>query len=73
MAILAWDENLDLDEDELFKEIFPMFRGMAIIVLYIWLLAWNVYGWTSYHVNYKLIFRFNHHYSQLSQVIQNST
>lgn len=41
---------------------------MALIILYTWLLAWNVYGWTSYNVNYKLIFRFNHHYSHLSQV-----
>ena len=31
-------------------------------------LAWNVYGWTKYHINYKLIFRFNYHYSKIGQV-----
>ena len=40
------------------------------MIIYVWLLAWNVYVWTSYHVNYKLIFRFNHHYSQLSQILK---
>ena len=54
------------------KAIFPMFRGISIIIVYMGLLAWNVYGWTKYNVNYKLIFRFNHHYSQLTQVIINS-
>ena len=69
LIILLWvEEGHDVDEDQAFKEIFPMFRGMAIIIAYVGLLAWNVYGWTKYNVNYKLIFRFNHHYSQLSQV-----
>ena len=65
---LAIEEGHDVDEDQVLKEIFPMFRGMAIIIIYMGLLAWNVYGWTKYNVNYKLIFRFNHHYSQMSQV-----
>ena len=69
LIILLWvEEGHDVDEDKALKEIFPMFRGMGIIVAYMGLLAWNVYGWTKYNVNYKLIFRFNHHYSQLSQV-----
>ena len=47
------DGDLDPDDNETFKYIFPMFRGSAFIVLYIWFLGWNVYGWTRFHINYK--------------------
>jgi len=68
IIVLGWNGGIDVDEDQVFKEIFPIFRGIGLIILYLLLLAWNVYGWTKYHVNYKLVFRFNHHYSQFSQV-----
>jgi hypothetical protein len=68
ISLLFWDEGLDVDGNELFPKIFPIFRGVGLMIIYVWLLAWNVYVWTSYHVNYKLIFRFNYHYSQLSEV-----
>jgi hypothetical protein len=70
IIVLAWDENQDIDQNTLFKKIFPMFRGMAVIILYMWLLTWNVYGWMKSHVNYKLIFRFNYHSSSLSQILK---
>mmetsp|Transcript_41231 Transcript_41231/g.36569 ORF Transcript_41231/g.36569 Transcript_41231/m.36569 type:complete len:133 (-) Transcript_41231:175-573(-) len=66
IIVLSWDGNLDLDNDELFREIFPMFRGLAILICYMFLVSWNVYGWTKFNVNYKLIFKFNHHYSEVS-------
>lgn len=31
-----------------------MFRGAALLIIANWLIALNVYGWNSYHVNYKL-------------------
>lgn len=68
IGILIWDEGIDIDTDKVFMEIFPIFRGIGLIIIYLWLLALNVYVWTAYHVNYKLIFRFNYHYSQLSEV-----
>lgn len=68
ISILIWDEDLDVDGNQIFTEIFPIFRGIGLIIMFLWLLALNVYVWTSYHVNYKLIFRFNYHYSQLSEV-----
>ncbi len=70
ISVALWDGGIDVDEDEVFRKIFPIFRGIGLIILYFFLLAWNVYGWTKYNVNYKLVFRFNHHYSQFSQVIR---
>jgi len=70
IALLFWDEGLDIDGNELFPKIFPIFRGVGLMIIYVWLLAWNVYVWTSYHVNYKLVFRFNYHYSQLSEILK---
>ena len=64
---MIFNGNLSSD-DEKFKYGFPLFRGIGIIIAYIWLLAWNVYGWTKYNVNYKLVFDFNYHYSQISEV-----
>lgn len=68
IVVLCVDGGLDIDGNQVLKEIFPIFRGIGLIILYIGFLAWNVYGWTKYHVNYKLIFRFNYHYSQIGQV-----
>ena len=43
---------------------------MRAFILYIWLLEWNVYGWTTANINYKLIFGFNYHFSQVSEILK---
>ena len=68
IAVLCVDDGLDIDGNQVLKEVFPIFRGIGLIILYMGFLAWNVYGWTKYHINYKLIFRFNYHYSKIGQV-----
>jgi hypothetical protein len=68
MYVMAWASDLSVDDDELFKNVFPLFRGIGLLILYVWLLGWNVYGWTAYNVNYKLIFKFSYHYSTISEV-----
>ena len=70
ICLLAWYGNLDVDDDLLFRDVFPMFRGIGALILYIWLLAWNVYGWTMANINYKLIFQFNYHFSQVSEILK---
>ena len=70
MWVMGWLGNLSLDDDKLFKEVFPIYRGMGIMIAYIWLLGWNVYGWTNNNINYKLIFRFSYHYSTISEVLK---
>lgn len=67
---MAWYGDLDVDDDSLFKDVFPMFRGVGACILYVWLLAWNVFGWTKANVNYKLIFGFNYHFSQISEILK---
>lgn len=62
--------QLSPDDDQLFKTIFPMFRGMALLVCAYWLTALNVYVWTKYHVNYRMILKYNYHYSQLSEILK---
>jgi uncharacterized membrane protein len=35
--------------------IFPMFRGVGLLILYLWGIAWNSYGFTKFRINYRLI------------------
>ena len=70
IIILGRKGDLDPDQDDRFNQIFHIYRGLALFIIYIWLLGCNVYGWTKYHINYKMIFRFNHHYSTLSEILK---
>ena len=69
IIVLAWEGNLDLDHDVILREHFPLFRGVILIILYMWLLAWNVYVWTKSNINYRLIFKFNYHYSTFNHIM----
>jgi hypothetical protein len=33
-------------------------------------LGWNVYGWNKYNINYRLVFKFNYHYSTEIQILK---
>ena len=70
ILILGIKGDLDPDTDDQFNHIFRIYRGLALFIIYIWLLGWNVYGWTKYHINYRNIFRFNYHYSTLSEILK---
>lgn len=35
--------------------IFPMFRGVGLLILYLWGMAWNAYGFARYRINFKNI------------------
>lgn len=35
--------------------IFPMFRGIGLLILYLWGVSWNVYGFTKFRINHRLI------------------
>jgi len=37
--------EMDITTDKTLKEIFPIFRGSSLFILYIWLYYWNIYGW----------------------------
>lgn len=70
ICIISYDYNIDMDDDEHFKSIFPMFRGYGIICLYLWLLGLNAYTWEIFHINYKLCFDFNNHFSDVISIFQ---
>lgn len=50
-----------------------MFRGIGLLILYLWLLALNVYGWCLNNINYKLIFKFNHHSSDIPEILRRAS
>ena len=60
--------HIDMDDDAKFKIIFPMFRGYLVMVLYFWFLGLNVYVWNKYHINYRLSFNFDSHYSPVINI-----
>ena len=47
-----------------------MFRGALLLIVANWLIGLNVYGWNRNHVNYKLIFKFGSHYSEISEILK---
>ncbi len=63
-------KNLGLSNNNMLRIIFPIFRATLLIILYFWLLGWNIYGWTKHNVNYKLIFLFKSHYSKINQIMK---
>ena len=70
IIILFSTAKLDADYDILFHDIFPIFRGAALMVSAIWMISLNVYVWTKFHVNYKHVFKFRYHFSQISQILK---
>lgn len=50
--------------------IFPMFRGVGLLIMYLWGMAWNVYGFNKFRINYRLILEYGEHYSTHFQIIK---
>lgn len=73
IIVLAVYGDIDPDDEETFKYIFPMFRGAAFIIFYFWLMGWNAYCWNRYYVNYKRIFKFNYHSSSVNEILKRAT
>ena len=62
--------HIDMDDDAKFKTIFPMFRGYLVMVAYYWFLGFNVYIWNKFHINYRLAFNFDSHYSTVTSILK---
>lgn len=61
------------DRSSFFTHVFPIYRGGFFVILYIWLLAWNVSGWNMFNIDYRRMFQFNElHYSTVSQILKRS-
>jgi len=59
-----------MDSDSDFKSIFPMFRSFFVFCLFFWALGFNVYMWNKAHINYKLVFQFTYHYSDMISILR---
>lgn len=64
--------QLDYDENKVdsLNYIFPMFRGIGLLILYLWGVAWNVYGFTKFRINHRLILEYGSHYSTHFQIMK---
>jgi flagellar biosynthesis protein FlhB len=65
-------ENLSIENNSAaFSRDFPTWRGIALFILYIWILGFDVYCFERYKISHRLIFTFNdHHYSSSSSVFK---
>ena len=58
---------LEFDQDDghvnSMTYIFPMFRGIGLLILYLWGTAWNVYGFLKFKINFRAILEYGAHYS----------
>ena len=68
IVILHLNSYVDLDSNSL-KNEFPLYRGMAWFIFFIWIWGLDCFAWTVYHIDYKLVLGFNEHYSDFSKVI----
>lgn len=53
----------DDERIESMKYIFPMFRGVGLLIFYLWGVAWNVFVFNKYRISYRRILEYGHHYS----------
>ncbi len=63
ICTIAWYYDIDMDNDEEFKSVFPMFRGFFIICLYWWIHGLNILVWTKADISYRVIFQIDSKYS----------
>jgi hypothetical protein len=50
--------------------IIPMFRGVGLLILYIWGLSLNTYGFLAYKINFRIILEYGSHYSHPHQIMR---
>ncbi len=63
LNIIIHKLELDISENNNYYYYFPMYRGISLLIIYTWFLALAVYVWNKNFVNYKVVFKFNHHHS----------
>lgn len=58
IVLLAY-EGIRIDSDPYFVRDFPVHRGNILIIISMWMFALNIFTFEKFHINYKLIFKFN--------------
>lgn len=72
VVIIGHITKIDIDSDMEFKSIIPMFRTFGILCIYIWTLGLNVLAWEKANINYKALFNFDDHYSDVLSIFNRS-
>lgn len=71
LIVLIAINNISLSTDNRFSRDFPVWRGIAIIIFYVWILGFNIYMYEQYKITHRLIFNFNdHHYSKSVEIFK---
>lgn len=47
--------DINLEEDENFKNLFPIWRGLLYFIVYNWILGFNTLIFEKHHINYRKI------------------
>jgi hypothetical protein len=61
--------SLNHRSDE-FQEVFPSFRGLALLLLQFWIFGLDVWLWNYFRINYKIYLGFNYHFSSLTEILK---
>ena len=71
LIVLISINNISLTSDNKFSRDFPVWRGIAIFIFYVWILGFDIYMYEEYKITHKLIFKFNdHHYSKAIEIFK---
>ena len=68
IVTICFSYNIDMDFDEDFKSVFPMFRGFFIICIYWWVHGINVCLWSLAKLNYRRIFQIDDQNSSIGDI-----
>ncbi|CAD8159348.1 unnamed protein product [Paramecium octaurelia] len=70
IIILASQKQLNILNNTIIYEQFPIYRGALLFILYYWSLTIVIYLWNKSKINYKLYFCFNHHFSTINEQLK---
>jgi len=71
IILILWYYEADITTDDELRDIFPIFRGASLFILYLWLYYWNIYGWQLGHIDFKLILQYKFDQNNLISVTIN--
>lgn len=58
MVILLSYKGLEVQQDPIFNRDFPIWRGIAFVILYIWILGYNINFYEKFKISYHIILDF---------------
>ncbi|CAD8051456.1 unnamed protein product [Paramecium sonneborni] len=70
IIFLATQKQLNILNNNIIYESFPIYRGALLFILYYWSLTIVIHLWNLSKINYKLYFNFNHHFSTINEQLK---